>query len=1128
MATLKKYKSMANLPQPSGLNIKVNKDTQPFNAPIELYGQRMEHDNQLALDDLDNKIELAKLQNKDQKTFLKEQETMFKERNKTLFDNTLLSEKIKLIEFDSFLKKKHWNNPSLYKAKFDEYIKVKTQSGLFPDPTRLLKFQEKASSLGIASMDEISKNVATSLENESWELLNLAKEKISTNIQERIFSMDSLSDLADQNVLYAQESINLESNLKNYAVSHQQVSDKTEADLHNILDSWRFDHDKAFIEHFLTNIIMQPDEPNSVFMAEAIWEAWKSGTKLEAIDKNLMATGDYYKKGTPDFWLDLLNRYTYDQHPLDNKEKIMTMVDAAIENKKDEWTNIRNQRDTEVIAEKDILWDQYMDINNVNSIKNINTQEVNQVIAEGISVKKGSDGEIVEDKEKLKLFNLTQDTNLRLKQIVNEFRIDGSISNAISKMQKYKLDLTLLDYPENYSKEKILYERLFTQDNAGINFNTSEIFNELSLAYKTNVPQHPSLQPLISSIKNLRYFPQQMVDNIYIYTGLNFDNDEDIDTLLSMAIVKINTIGKGKVGNLNIGGKDVAEALDAVFTINKSDGRIAAINKWKSMMNPDNTSQKIRKEKIDAFVLKKESTKIKGFLFNTIEEDFEDIYMKAVAREMWISIPFWWTWGENRLRQMFGMKEATEIKGKRSLHNIIKHKNTFILGARKNMSMEKGAYKEFRTIFDKIAHNFVNSDTPSEPDLEHAYWKAKIAAINQMTDADYSWSSMLYQHDQTAGLVLTKNSPEDITGMDGPELSTNVTAFAYNHIKNMDLNDQFLTVLGVPQQDGDMDEFNRFMGNFFKLDENRDIRLVPDTTTLDRENMQFHIMLRSEDGDWKTLMDGAEPVSWKPNTVFSDTGTNYSRSSIMHDAIIDEVNNIDLSMGKSEVPVRIEDPELKLEFLEIFKKMHQANEKFTEVGDWLQETFPNFPFIGHGKGADADIDTINEKLTNLADNFEFKINEKQQELNIEFKSEIEQLVLTHKITYDNDIPSELSPEAKFGWLRDKNEINMNKYNELYGNIGVVVHPRHQFIITDIIDAIGIKDIKLTDSNEIESIEYSDNLQHISEGSKFYESLKNEQYRDVGEALENLSKFFKSDQRFQALMMHYGIRGNTIQ
>jgi len=82
MATLKKYQSMVNPPQPSGLNIKVNKDTQPFNAPIELYGQRMEHDDKLALDDLDNKIELAKLENKSEQDFLKEQETMFKKRTK--------------------------------------------------------------------------------------------------------------------------------------------------------------------------------------------------------------------------------------------------------------------------------------------------------------------------------------------------------------------------------------------------------------------------------------------------------------------------------------------------------------------------------------------------------------------------------------------------------------------------------------------------------------------------------------------------------------------------------------------------------------------------------------------------------------------------------------------------------------------------------------------------------------------------------------------------------------------------------------------------------------------------------------------------------------------------------------
>ena len=120
---------------------------------------------------------------------------------------------------------------------------------------------------------------------------------------------------------------------------------------------------------------------------------------------------------------------------------------------------------------------------------------MDQVTIKSISVKKGPDGEIVEDKEKVRLFNLKQDTKLRLTEIINELRVAGSMANAISKMQKYKLDLTLLGYPENYSMEKIIYERMFTQDTVGINFNTSEIFNELSLAYKqTDVLQHPSLQ----------------------------------------------------------------------------------------------------------------------------------------------------------------------------------------------------------------------------------------------------------------------------------------------------------------------------------------------------------------------------------------------------------------------------------------------------------------------------------------------------------------------------------------------------------------------------------------------------------------------------------------------------------
>jgi hypothetical protein len=147
---------------------------------------------------------------------------------------------------------------------------------------------------------------------------------------------------------------------------------------------------------------------------------------------------------------------------------------------------------------------------------------------------------------------------------------------------------------------------------------------------------------------------------------------------------------------------------------------------------------------------------------------------------------------------------------------------------------------------------------------------------------------------------------------------------------------------------------------------------------------------------------------------------------------------------------------------------------------------------------------------------------------------MKQLVLTHKFIYDTDIPSKFSnfflsfPEEKFKWLTAKNEINMNKYNEIYSNIGVVVHPAHQFVITDIIDALAVKNIKLTDENEIESIEYSDSLKYISEGSEIYEALKNEQWRDAREALENLYPHFENNQRLKALVALFGINANVIR
>ena len=86
--------------------------------------------------------------------------------------------------------------------------------------------------------------------------------------------------------------------------------------------------------------------------------------------------------------------------------------------------------------------------------------------------------------------------------------------------------------------------------------------------------------------------------------------------------------------------------------------------------------------------------------------------------------------------------------------------------------------------------------------------------------------------------------------------------------------------MGAPWNSVDETEYDDYLRNFFQLAEDGHIKLVEDTTTVDREKVQYHIMMKNQSGDWKMVMDGTEPVSWMPNTVFTDSGGKHSRATI--------------------------------------------------------------------------------------------------------------------------------------------------------------------------------------------------------------------------------------------------------
>lgn len=1096
MATLKKYKSMVNPPQASGLTIQVNKDIQPFNAPIELYAKRIEHDDKLALDDLDNKIELAKLENKSEQDFLKEQETMFKDRNKTLFDNVLTSEKIALIEFENNLRSDYRNNPTGYKEKLDEYVKVKLNSGLFPDPTRILKFQEKATSLGVSGLNEISNNVDTLLENNSWEGLNLLAQKNSSIIKDSISQIYSMKDIANHKKLYAKESKDLEGTLVNFLQDHGHRTDKTEADILDVLDQWKLDHDRNFLEHILTNVIMKPDDANSVAMAEGVWEAYRSGIKLKEIELPPSAQEIVWDEGTGEFYLDILNRTTYDQHPLPNKEKIEDQVNTAMKNQLAKWKLGKTQVNKEYIAEQNIVRADLLDENNINSIKNVTSPKLSETEINDLSMEDDGNGNLVKNQELVNELTEPQDTAEAFDKILLQLRTDGDIMEAISQVQR--LDMTLIGYDKSYSPMAVIMEGFFQQNTVGINYNTTEIFGQLAESYiSSDQTQHVSLQAMASDIKKFNYFPKQMVDNLYTYAGLNITTEADKNTLLSMAIVKVNTLGFDKVGNLNTNGKDIAEALDEVWRLNRTLGLDAAVESWMIAVNPDFESQKKRKEAMATYV--KERTqfeieaKIKGrsdtFTIDDIREDFSDVLEAAVARENTLDLPFYWTWGKNRIRQGLNLKDW---EGKRPLDNLVKNQNTFIIGTRGNLRMTNSAYKQFRVIFDQISWGFLNVDDPTPTQLDRAYSKAFTESINQMTQMGYYWSGMLYEPTQTTGLVLTRNSPEQLTGMNTEELNINVTAYVYNHLRKMDINEQSLHIMGAPWNSVDETEYDDYLRNFFQLAEDGHIKLVEDTTTVDREKVQYHIMMKNQSGDWKMVMDGTEPVSWMPNTVFTDSGGKHSRATIKELLIQDHITQIETKLGQ---PFSPSDKERMIKIL--------AREQW--VGLWMDELKDSWDDM-FKSDKDKDIDTISEILTKAASEYEFKVDKIQNELNFKFEDEMEAMVLSHKVSYDDTIPQELSREGKLEYVKEKHNKNVERFNEIYSDIGVVIHPKFQFVLTDIIDAIG--------------------PEHVNKDSDLYHFIQNEKWRYARQEIMRLQPLFKNYQRYQSLLMMWGIEMNT--
>ncbi len=1065
---------MVTTPKPSGLQIRVNTDTNPLERPIQAFGSYIDKQNKMKLDDLDNKVALAKAENKSLQTVKDEQQKSLEKAQNGMYDNILTSSKIELTEFESEMANTYFDQPLMYETKMQEYVNVKLNSGIFPNTERALKYKLKAQDLTKSSLKKITKTHLTNLENASWDNITRYSGILTSKMREQIFSINDLAQLPDHLSSYSNSIIELEESLGKFVDANPQ-SNKSPADFQLILNQYREQHDTAMLEHVLTNMIMNPNIPQTEMLADTLYDKWQNGTLALTDDEEFEKMMNGFDKETNNVLYDLrnlLDKHTYDLHDIDTKLRIESKIKTAIKNKKSEFVAARNEMNNDMYNEMSAV--KKIHVNNLSDLT-MPVPSQAEITAMSMNKKGMFDPDI---NAQLNDMFFVKDEYMKIRDNLLD---TGDVSTALN-------DLSNLSKMEHFTKvagtgkiEESLYEAIFQTDTQGLNIDAPRIVSQLSLSYQdANAIIDPSVESLANNIERFGRFPQSIVNYANQLRTLTFESDVDKNALMSMAMIKVNTLGKGKVGNLDRG---LDQALDEVHSLMQTHGLNFAIERFKTMVNPDFADKKIRKD-----LMMEYSENV--FKQSDLQEKFSDKIKSAVGRNNLLDPPFYVYGLVDIGRYALGMES---IRGERNLDNILKYKTTFLFGTAKNMSMENSAYQVFQEIYENNVGDYLTTNTPTEKQMAIAMDDAFIASIKEMSEQNYEWSYMLYNPDQPYGLTLTKMSPEAMTGLNTQTLALNATNFAYKHIQKLDPNDVALQFFDTPLNATNMDDYNEFQREFFQLAENGKLKLVPNTTTLDRENQEWFINIQKEDGSWGLLMDGVNPASWKPNTNFTDEVLPYGKDGIYNEVISEQLNELNIN-----------DPALKEEVRKSLEFAFKAQDKYAEIGDWFQATFPTWGSDNFRK--DDDVDTLTEKITSMASKYEEKVVEKQQELDFQFKDEIEEQTLRHRSRYDQTIPSDLDEIGALNYLKDKNTKLIETYNNTFNNIGVVIHPRHQFVIQDIIDAVG--------------------LEAVGEGSAFYLYLQNEQYRYARDYIDKLAPKFKNKQRHKELLTLWGVQPNV--
>jgi len=860
-------------------------------------------------------------------------------------------------------------------------------------------------------------------------------------------------------------------------------------------------HDTAILTHALTNekYGLYNGTLQSVENNEYILQLWSSALSNKKEDINILDKKHFNlvaQEIIPDYFPDnrkklimknagLLANNTHHNWGYKEEQKILDDVSGSL-------TKIRNKVEDRIKLENTVHLrnaDKYL--NNIDwTNPEWDPPTENQLRENSKMI--DHEGNLVPDPEKFQKYK---------KKLLDRNALDDAANSVLMGNELDALSFIKKDN-EYYSKNKTemdvtIKEHAFRKA-FGADFNTLLTFSNLAKAIRGEDALTDDMQNVMYLMDKLDYFPQDFKLTLERFASPNFviDTDQERETLIDLATVYNYVAAQPSgVGVLNleknhaIGLKKTYEAYQGKF--NTLDG----VKAWNGKFSPNKELERTNQEVVNLFLQTNYDT----------QNMFNDKFSSAMSDTENVSFVKW----INKLKTKMTGNEVP-------LSNIMKDDSTWTpKGFWKNFSIKESAYPEFKKIVNKkLFEATKDKENLNNMDLQNELTDVLLASIEDMTNTDYFISYMAFDSNNKGGFVLTENgqSPEEITGQESEDLSTNALAFMVNVLRSQD-GDELANMMGLEYPS---DELGTYMNNLYSLVEEGNIKLQYNPKANDKKNEEFFIWFKNSENTWTTVKQDGRPVSWIPNNRYL-LNMGYTRTSLIQKKAIDNAEqNIAKLLSKkgNEHLQHLRDALLRDEIwlqkniiLPLADKWESIKDSFTwddQIKNTLTEQLTQTL-------NDIDI-SVQEEQTKLDEDYDTKdiIYAHYSQFNepINLQDENDRNKLKDVLKFDDDMLEllqdgriTLTREEKVKLVADRVDTNFAQVREVYADIGTVIHPVHQFVLQDIVDVGGIK---LVDKN-----------------SDIYQYLQKDEFSLALKEIKLLAPYFPDQSRLNALINMWG-------